>query len=160
MESIDEALAALAEHGGDARILAGGQSLIPAMRFRLARPALLVDINRLDELGATSARTAASCASERGRVTANWNAGRRSRPAIAMIGDASVVVADPVVRQMGTIVGSLCHDGVRPATGRSSHLRAGPRSSGRGPIYATVMFVRQFLLGENVSTAANEAQRP
>ena len=50
VESIDEALAALAEHGGDARILAGGQSLIPAMRFRLARPALLVDINPLDEL--------------------------------------------------------------------------------------------------------------
>ena len=48
--SIDEALTLLAQHGGDARVLAGGQSLIPAMRFRLARPAVLVDINELHEL--------------------------------------------------------------------------------------------------------------
>src|SRR5262245_49229857 len=38
------------QHGGDARVLAGGQSLIPAMRFRLARPAVLVDINEISEL--------------------------------------------------------------------------------------------------------------
>src|SRR5262249_36562166 len=43
--SPDEAFAFLQQHGGDARVLAGGQSLIPAMRFRLARPAVLVDIN-------------------------------------------------------------------------------------------------------------------
>ena len=43
--STDEAFAALQKHGSEARVLAGGQSLIPAMRFRLARPAVLVDIN-------------------------------------------------------------------------------------------------------------------
>ena len=48
--SADEALAALAQHGGDARVLAGGQSLIPAMRFRLAQPAILLDINPIAEL--------------------------------------------------------------------------------------------------------------
>jgi carbon-monoxide dehydrogenase medium subunit len=48
--SIDEALASLLEHGADARVLAGGQSLIPAMRFRLARPGVLVDINPVGEL--------------------------------------------------------------------------------------------------------------
>ena len=48
--STDEAVAALAEHGADARVLAGGQSLIPAMRFRLARPPVLVDINPVEEL--------------------------------------------------------------------------------------------------------------
>jgi aerobic carbon-monoxide dehydrogenase medium subunit len=108
VESIDEALAALAEHGGDARILAGGQSLIPAMRFRLARPALLVDINRLDELAyiredggvlRIGART-------RDSELEHWSGLAR----FAMIGDASMVVADPVVRQMGTVVGSLCHN--------------------------------------------------
>ena len=41
----DEAFAYLQQHGAEARVLAGGQSLIPAMRFRLARPAVLVDIN-------------------------------------------------------------------------------------------------------------------
>jgi carbon-monoxide dehydrogenase medium subunit len=45
--SLDEATSLLAEHGDDARILAGGQSLVPAMNFRLARPARLIDINRI-----------------------------------------------------------------------------------------------------------------
>ena len=48
--SADEAVAQLQRFGGDARVLAGGQSLIPAMRFRLARPAVLVDINALADL--------------------------------------------------------------------------------------------------------------
>ena len=48
--SVEEALEALARYGDDARVLAGGQSLIPAMRFRLARPAVLVDINPIAEL--------------------------------------------------------------------------------------------------------------
>ena len=47
----DEAFAHLQQHGAEARVLAGGQSLIPAMRFRLARPAVLVDINSLTDLG-------------------------------------------------------------------------------------------------------------
>ena len=49
-QSLDEALSLLKQHGGDAKILAGGQSLIPAMRFRLAVPAILIDINRLNDL--------------------------------------------------------------------------------------------------------------
>ena len=49
-KSVEEAVALLAQHGEDAKILAGGQSLIPAMRFRLAAPALLIDINNLAEL--------------------------------------------------------------------------------------------------------------
>jgi carbon-monoxide dehydrogenase medium subunit len=106
--SLDEALAALAEYGGDARILAGGQSLIPAMRFRLARPAVLVDINPIDDLAfiredggmlRIGART-------RDSELERWS-GLGRYPIIA---DASVLVADPVVRQMGTIVGSLCHN--------------------------------------------------
>ena len=48
--STDEAFAYLQQHGAEARVLAGGQSLIPAMRFRLARPGVLVDINSLNDL--------------------------------------------------------------------------------------------------------------
>lgn len=48
--SIDEAVGLLAEHGGEARVLAGGQSLVPAMNFRLARPTVLVDINGIAEI--------------------------------------------------------------------------------------------------------------
>src|SRR4051812_42108421 len=49
-DTLDEALALLSEHGTDAKPLAGGQSLIPAMNFRLASPAVLVDLNALDAL--------------------------------------------------------------------------------------------------------------
>ena len=48
--TLDETLALLAEHGDEAKVLAGGQSLVPAMNFRLAQPAVLVDLNRVDEL--------------------------------------------------------------------------------------------------------------
>ena len=50
VHSAEEALAALQQHGGDARVLAGGQSLIPAMRYRLARPAFLVDIGGIQDM--------------------------------------------------------------------------------------------------------------
>ena len=48
--SLDEALATMAAHAGDAKALAGGQSLVPAMNFRIAQPAALVDLNGLSEL--------------------------------------------------------------------------------------------------------------
>ncbi|MEJ2352308.1 MAG: FAD binding domain-containing protein, partial [Anaerolineales bacterium] len=48
--TMDEALATLAEYGYDAKVLAGGQSLVPMMNFRLAQPAVIVDINNLQEL--------------------------------------------------------------------------------------------------------------
>ena len=48
--TLDEAIKLLTDHGDDAKILAGGQSLIPAMRFRLAAPEILIDINRIDGL--------------------------------------------------------------------------------------------------------------
>src|SRR5207344_3374682 len=49
-ESLDEAVSALAEHGEDAKVLAGGQSLIPLLSLRLARPTALIDLNRVTEL--------------------------------------------------------------------------------------------------------------
>ena len=54
--SLDEAVAALADGGADAKLLAGGQSLIPLLNFRLARPSLLVDLNRVAELAYVSPR--------------------------------------------------------------------------------------------------------
>ena len=106
----DEALASLQQHGAEARVLAGGQSLIPAMRFRLARPAVLVDINSVTDLsylridGGSLAIGAIARDVEIER--APWMTERRW----SLIHDASRVVADPVVRQMGTLVGSLCHN--------------------------------------------------
>ncbi len=107
--SADEALAALQQHGAEARVLAGGQSLVPAMRFRLARPAVLVDINPIRDLdyvrmngGLTIGATARDIEVER----ATWI----RDPRWSLFHDVSRVVADPVVRQMATVVGSLCHN--------------------------------------------------
>jgi aerobic carbon-monoxide dehydrogenase medium subunit len=105
----DEAFAALQQHGFDGRVLAGGQSLIPAMRYRLARPAVLVDINPIKDLeylkeengflriGATTRDAALEFAP--------WILERYS-----LITSVSKVVADPIVRHMGTVVGSVCHN--------------------------------------------------
>lgn len=107
--SVDEAVAALREHGSEARVLAGGQSLVPAMRFRLARPAVLVDINAIGELdyvrmngGLAIGAIARDIAVER----ATWVRDTRW----SLFHEVSRVVADPVVRQMATVVGSLCHN--------------------------------------------------
>ena len=106
----DEAFAHLQQHGPEARVLAGGQSLIPAMRFRLARPAVLVDINSLDDLSylriGDQALAVGAIARDTDIERAPWIGERRW----SLIHDVSRVVADPVVRQMGTLVGSLCHN--------------------------------------------------
>lgn len=107
--SIDEALALLREHGGEARILAGGQSLIPAMRFRLARPAVLIDINPLTDYDYVREVDGVLAVGALAR-----DAALETMPLIKqkypLLADVSAVVADPVVRQMGTVVGSLCHN--------------------------------------------------
>lgn len=107
--SIDEALNALAAHGDDARVLAGGMSLIPAMRYRLARPAVLVDINPLSDLSYVRESNGYLQVGATARDFA-----LEVSPLIAqrypLLADVSSVVADPVVRQTGTVVGSLCHN--------------------------------------------------
>jgi carbon-monoxide dehydrogenase medium subunit len=106
----DEAFAHLQQHGAEARVLAGGQSLIPAMRFRLARPAVLVDINSLSDLSylrfTDHVLAVGAIARDSDIERAPWIGERRW----SLIHDVSRVVADPVVRQMGTVVGSLCHN--------------------------------------------------
>jgi carbon-monoxide dehydrogenase medium subunit len=107
--SIGEAFEQLQKHGAEARVLAGGQSLIPAMRFRLARPAVLVDINpvkELDYIRVNGGLTLGAIARDHAIERAPWVSDRRW----SLLADVSRVVADPVVRQMATVVGSLCHN--------------------------------------------------
>jgi carbon-monoxide dehydrogenase medium subunit len=108
-QTTDEALAALQQHGADARVLAGGQSLVPAMRFRLARPAVLVDINPIRDLDYLRMNGALTIGATTRDVTverATWIKDTQW----SLFHDVSRVVADPVVRQMATVVGSLCHN--------------------------------------------------
>ena len=108
--STDETFAHLQQHGAEARVLAGGQSLIPAMRFRLARPSVLVDINALTDLAhlriSDHVLTVGAIVRDSDIERAPWIGEVRW----SLVHDASRVVADPVVRQMGTVVGSLCHN--------------------------------------------------
>jgi aerobic carbon-monoxide dehydrogenase medium subunit len=107
--SADEAAALLAQHGAEARVLAGGQSLVPAMRFRLARPAVLVDINPakdLDYIHLDGALVIGAITRDAAIERAAWIRDRRW----SLLHDVSRVVADPVVRQTATVVGSLCHN--------------------------------------------------
>lgn len=107
--SLEEALSHLAQYGADARVLAGGQSLIPAMRYRLAQPAVLVDINKLPNLGYMKEENGMLCLGALVRDTdVEFSSEIRSR--YHLISDVSMVVADPIVRFRATVVGSLCHN--------------------------------------------------
>ena len=107
-QSLDEALSLLKQHGGDAKILAGGQSLIPAMRFRLAVPAILIDINRLNDLRYVEERGdhLAIGAMTRGHSLEDSSAVRSSYP---LLHDTAVVIADPLVRNQATVGGNIAH---------------------------------------------------
>ncbi len=108
-DSLQEALALLAEHGDEAKLLAGGQSLIPLMKLRLAEPADLVDLSRIEELRGIRVEEGRRLVI--GAMTREAELG--SSPAIAehapLLAEASAVIADPLVRNMGTIGGSLAH---------------------------------------------------
>jgi carbon-monoxide dehydrogenase medium subunit len=106
-ETIDEALALLSEHGSDAKPLAGGQSLIPAMNFRLASPAVLVDLNALDSLAyIDQGATLRLGAMTRQRSIERSETVKTHAPLLA---EAMPFVAHAAIRNRGTIGGSLAH---------------------------------------------------
>jgi aerobic carbon-monoxide dehydrogenase medium subunit len=103
-----EALSVLAEHGEDAKVLAGGQSLVPMMHLRLARPAVVLDINRLPGLDRVTA------ADGELRLGALVRHRRLERPAVAdplgaLLAKAARHVGHLPVRTRGTFAGSLAH---------------------------------------------------
>jgi aerobic carbon-monoxide dehydrogenase medium subunit len=105
--SVEEALTLLERHGPDARLIAGGHSLIPMMKLRLARPEVLIDINDLTEL-ATVRREGDELrlgAMARHRDLLDSAVAHEYFP---IFRDAERVIADPVVRNRGTVGGSIC----------------------------------------------------
>ncbi|MGG5887464.1 FAD binding domain-containing protein [Falsiroseomonas sp. HC035] len=108
-ETIEEALALKAEHGEAARFLAGGQSLVPAMNFRVAQPAVLVDLARisaLDHLEFLADGTLVIGAMTRYRGIERDAAVARRQPLLA---EALAEVAHPQIRTRGTLGGNLSH---------------------------------------------------
>ncbi len=106
---VAEAVALLAAHGGDARPLAGGQSLVPLLNFRLARPAVLVDLNRIEALGFITASGGTLRIGAMARQAA-VEAERHVARGWPLLTEAIGHVAHPQIRNRGTIGGSLAHN--------------------------------------------------
>ena len=101
--SLDEAMQALADGGEDAKVLAGGHSLIPLMKLRLAAPSLLVDLRRVEELKGVSSDgdVIRFGAMTRHHEAATGNYG--------LVSAAAATIADQQVRNMGTVGGTMAH---------------------------------------------------
>lgn len=145
--SLEEALALKAEHGDEAKFLAGGQSLIPAMNFRMAQPAVLIDINGLEAL--SYVKTDGSVV----RIGALTRYRTLQRDAIIadrvkLMAEALPEVAHPAIRNRGTLGGNLSHadpaselPAVVLAMGGTLHTRSskGARKITAGSFFAGVL---------------------
>ena len=106
--SLDEAMSLLADHAEDAKVLAGGQSLIPLMKLRFAAPALVVDINRIAGLNTLEEDDGALRIGALVRTSTLEHSSLLAEryPTLAA---AAPLISDPIVRNQGTLVGSVCH---------------------------------------------------
>ncbi len=146
-ESLEEALALLAAHGEEAKVLAGGQSLVPLLSMRFARPAVLVDANRLPGLGAI--------ASENGHVRAGalvrqsaFGEAPPVRERVPLAAEAVPHIGHFATRNRGTVGGSIAHADARAelplalaALGGSAVLAS---RGGRREVAADDLFVTHF----------------
>jgi carbon-monoxide dehydrogenase medium subunit len=153
--TVEEALGLLARYGSEARLLAGGHSLLPMMKLRLARPEALIDINALTDLDyiRLDGDDIAIGAMTRHRALLD-------SPLLAehyrIFADAERVIADPIVRNRGTIGGSLCQaDPSEDLSAVCSALRA--QAVIRSEQGTATMDMRDFHRGP-YETAINGAQ--
>lgn len=107
-KSVPEAIALLEQYGDEAKILAGGQSLIPLLRFRLAAPSILIDINHIQDLEYIQETDGIL---HIGALTreAELDQSPLIRNRYPILVDTSTMVADPVVRNWATVGGNLAH---------------------------------------------------
>jgi aerobic carbon-monoxide dehydrogenase medium subunit len=143
--SVEHALALLARFGPEARILAGGHSLIPMMKLRLVQPETLVDINGLGELSyidVSGGELRIGALTRHAQLLESPVAGEH----FAILHDAERVIADPVVRNWGTIGGSLCQaDPSEDLSGTFAALKA--TMIIRGPDGTRTVPAREFHTG-------------
>jgi aerobic carbon-monoxide dehydrogenase medium subunit len=145
--TVDEAIALLAQHGDDAKLLAGGHSLIPAMKLRLARPKVVVDIGRITSLSYIR-ETAGTIAIGAMTTHQEIEASKVLRDRSPLLAEVAAHIGDVQVRNKGTIGGSLAH--ADPASDYPAAILAldaeidlaGPR--GRRTVTASAFFVDLF----------------
>src|SRR5215472_18299782 len=106
--SLEEALMVLREHGDDAKVMAGGQSLIPLLKLRFASPALVVDIGRIPGLSGIEAEDATLRIRTRTRHV-DLERDTSLDSVCPILREAARQISDPLVRNLGTVGGSLCH---------------------------------------------------
>jgi aerobic carbon-monoxide dehydrogenase medium subunit len=143
-KSVPEAVAMLRQHGDDARILSGGQSLIPMMKLRLARPGFLVDINRIAGLSYVKEEGGYL---KIGGLTreAELEASPLLRAKYPILLDTAHVIADPQVRNMATVGGNLAHGD--PANDHPATMVAlGAQVVATGPKGERVIPIENFFL--------------
>jgi aerobic carbon-monoxide dehydrogenase medium subunit len=148
--SVEHAIALLTRHGPESRVVAGGHSLIPMMKLRLAQPEMLIDINDLTELAAIQL--------EEGTLRLGAmlrHADLLASPEVGelcpMLHDAERVIADPVVRNRGTVGGSVCQadpsedlSGAFCALRADAVIRGGANGDGG---YTRTVPMREFFTG-------------
>src|ERR1700737_4756239 len=106
--SLGEVLDLLGQHGDEAKVMAGGQSLIPLLKLRLASPALVVDIGRLPSFVGVSRDPGMLRIRARTRhADIEWDPSLRE--VCPLLTEAAPQISDPLVRNLGTVGGSLCH---------------------------------------------------
>ncbi|HEY4022620.1 MAG TPA: xanthine dehydrogenase family protein subunit M, partial [Pseudonocardiaceae bacterium] len=165
--TVDEAVTALAEAGEDAKVLAGGQSLLPVLRVRLAEPSTVVDLGRIAELRGVRDDGDAIVI---GAMTTHHDVRRDElvRTHARLLAEATSTVADPQIRHRGTFGGAVAHadpagDLLAPVLAMDAELLiAGP--NGRRSVPASEFFVDFFttalapdeiLLGARVTKHTN-----
>ena len=144
--SLGEAIAILDASGGEAKILAGGQSLVPMLKLRFAAPERLVDINNipgLNEIRLDADGTLHIGALVRHEDLEMSEVIKASHPTLAA---AAPLVADPIVRTRGTFVGSVCHADPQ-GDWAATMVALGGRIVAQGPNGRREIDVRDFVLG-------------
>jgi aerobic carbon-monoxide dehydrogenase medium subunit len=129
--TVDEAVSALARYDDEAKVLAGGQSLIPLMKLRFAMPRALVDINGIDGLDELrEARGGLEIGALVRHKTCEKSELLKGR--FGVLGDAAPQISDPIVRNWGTVAGSLAHADPQGDWG-SALMAAGAEVQAQGP---------------------------
>jgi len=143
-KTIPEAIALLQQYGDDAKILSGGQSLIPMMKLRIARPAYLIDINRIAGMSYVKEEDGHL---KIGGLTreAELESSPLVRSKYPIILDTARVIADPQVRNLATLAGNLAHGD--PANDHPATMLAlGAKVIATGPAGARVIPIEDFFL--------------
>ncbi len=143
--SLDEALSILERYGDEAKVLAGGQSLIPLMKLRFAAPRALVDINRIGGLDTLAEQDGEL---RIGALVRHRDCERSDllRGGYRTLGDAAPQISDPIVRNLGTVCGSLAHADPQGDWG-SALLAIGASVIVRGPAGDRTVPLEDFFQG-------------